>query len=180
MVVVSVQTVHGLIIISGTLFHDLLVVCLVEAVSLDEFTDRRHVCALQHGCVALLQGGVHLELELGGLVGAVVDDLVDAHGYVARVRLPAVIRRQHGPHLVSPLHLFHQVVHVQHQYQLPLSISLLEKLILRHRRLVPEHVRQQQTHAPIELTIRQVLHLHVHTALVLQETLSELTRSLEQ
>lgn len=179
-VVVSVQTVHGLVIISGTLFHDFLVVCLVEAVSLDEFADGRHVCALQHGCLALLQSGVHLELELSSLVGAVIDDLIDAHWYVARVRLPAVISRQRSLHLLRSLHLSHLVVHIQHQYQLPLRVSLLEKLILRHRRLVPEHVRQQQTHAPIELAIRQVLHLHVHTALVFQETLRELTRSLEQ
>ena len=152
---------------------------LVESVLLDQLANRGDLRLLQHHCAGLLQGGVHLEVKLRGLVSSVVDHLIRARGDVAGVGA-RVVRRQGRLHFLRVLYLLQEVVHVQHQYQLPLRVALLEELVLPDGRLVAEDIREQQAQVAVELAVWQVLNLHVHFALLLQEVDREFLRDLEE
>jgi hypothetical protein len=67
------------------LFHDFLVVGLVEAVVLYELACRGELGLVQDGSLRLLKGRVHIEVELGRLVLPVVHHLVHPARHVARV-----------------------------------------------------------------------------------------------
>jgi hypothetical protein len=67
------------------LFHDLLVVGLIEAVVLYELACRGELGLMQDGGLRMLKGRVHIEVELGRLVLPVVHHLVHPARHVARV-----------------------------------------------------------------------------------------------
>ena len=57
----------------------------VKAVVLNEFADRGEVGLLQHRGLRLLQGRIHVEVELGRLVLPVVHHLINLVRHIARV-----------------------------------------------------------------------------------------------
>lgn len=137
-VIVSLEAVDwgvGVVVL-----HDLLVVRLVEAVTLYELAHGGEVGLLQDCGLRLLQGRVHVEVELGRLVRPVVHHLVHLVRHVRRVGA-RVARRQGRLHFLWMFHFLQEIVDVQDQYQLPLWVAFLEELVLRHRGLIPENIR---------------------------------------
>ena len=84
--VVSLEAVdRGVGLTIFVLLHDLLVVRLVESVILYQLPHRRQISLLQHSRLRLLQGRVHVEVELSRLVLPVVHHFVYAVGHVTRI-----------------------------------------------------------------------------------------------
>ncbi len=85
----SVQAVDrrvAIIVSIDPVFHDLLVMRLVEAMPLNQLAHWRYLRLLKHSGVRLLQRRIHLEVKLSRLVRPMIHHLIHFHRDVARVR----------------------------------------------------------------------------------------------